>query len=167
MRKSVSGFTIVELLIVIVVIAILAFISVVAYRGFQNRAYDSTIESDLSAVAKKLELTKVDLGRYPETGTEFPDFKLSKSAYDVTLNNAYYCLDKENQRYAIGVRSKSMKGYILNTGTVTSGMSINGIATCNAIGKTNWVNDTTQAVIQGYSATPTPTWSTGWNLTKE
>lgn len=33
-----SGFTIVELLIVIVVIAILATISVVAYTGIQSRA---------------------------------------------------------------------------------------------------------------------------------
>ena len=33
-----SGFTIVELLIVVVVIAILAAISIVAYAGIQNRA---------------------------------------------------------------------------------------------------------------------------------
>jgi prepilin-type N-terminal cleavage/methylation domain-containing protein len=38
MTKSKSGFTIVELLIVIVVIAILAAISVVAYTGIQQRA---------------------------------------------------------------------------------------------------------------------------------
>ncbi len=38
MHKTKSGFTIVELLIVIVVIAILAAISVVAYTGIQQRA---------------------------------------------------------------------------------------------------------------------------------
>jgi prepilin-type N-terminal cleavage/methylation domain-containing protein len=36
MKRTMSGFTIVELLIVIVVIAILAAISVVAYTGIQN-----------------------------------------------------------------------------------------------------------------------------------
>ena len=38
-----QGFTIVELLIVIVVIAILAAITIVAYTGIQNRAYDTAV----------------------------------------------------------------------------------------------------------------------------
>lgn len=65
MRKSSSGFTLVELLIVIVVIAILAAISVVAYRGVQNRAHDSRRLSDLTAITKALELYKSEIGNYP------------------------------------------------------------------------------------------------------
>lgn len=42
MRKSTSGFTIVELLIVIVVIAVLAAITIVAYNGIQQRAKNSS-----------------------------------------------------------------------------------------------------------------------------
>lgn len=38
MKKTAAGFTIVELLIVIVMIAILATISMVAYNGIQQRA---------------------------------------------------------------------------------------------------------------------------------
>jgi len=38
-----SGFTIVELLIVVVVIAILAAITIVAYNGIQNRAKSSAV----------------------------------------------------------------------------------------------------------------------------
>src|SRR5690606_13901283 len=54
MRKSTSGFTIVELLIVIVVIAILAAISIVAYTGVQTRAQAAAIISDLKATEKAL-----------------------------------------------------------------------------------------------------------------
>lgn len=52
------GFTIVELLIVIVVIAILAAISVVAYTGIQDRAKDSAIKADLTNAAKAMEAAK-------------------------------------------------------------------------------------------------------------
>ena len=52
MRKTTSGFTIVELLIVIVVIAILATISVIAYNGLQNSAHDSVVQSDLTQFTK-------------------------------------------------------------------------------------------------------------------
>jgi prepilin-type N-terminal cleavage/methylation domain-containing protein len=46
-----SGFTIVELLIVIVVIGILTTIAVVAYRGITNQGYDAAVKSDLSTFA--------------------------------------------------------------------------------------------------------------------
>ena len=70
MRLSLQqrGFTIVELLIVIVVIAILAAITIVAYNGIQSRAKDSRIQSDIQSVAKKIELYAVDNGSYPSTG---------------------------------------------------------------------------------------------------
>jgi prepilin-type N-terminal cleavage/methylation domain-containing protein len=62
--KKQLGFTIVELLIVIVVIAILAAITVVAYNGIQERARTSTVTSALSQAAKKLLSYQVD---YPDT----------------------------------------------------------------------------------------------------
>lgn len=62
------GFTIVELLIVIVVIAILASITVVAYNGMQQRSRDSIRMSALNAVAKALEAQYVANGRYPDGG---------------------------------------------------------------------------------------------------
>lgn len=61
-----QGFTIVELLIVIVVIAILATISIVAYRGIQDRAYAAKVDSAVDAYAKLFEMYKVDHGSYPE-----------------------------------------------------------------------------------------------------
>jgi prepilin-type N-terminal cleavage/methylation domain-containing protein len=51
-HKNQLGFTIVELLIVIVVIAILAAISIVAYSGIQERSRDSKVKSDMSSLIK-------------------------------------------------------------------------------------------------------------------
>ena len=64
-RTKLAGFTIVELLIVIVVIAILAAISVVAYTGVQTRARDSARTDSIAKIKKALELYKIDHGRYP------------------------------------------------------------------------------------------------------
>jgi prepilin-type N-terminal cleavage/methylation domain-containing protein len=64
-KKKNNGFTIVELLVVIVVIAILAAISVVAYTGIQQRTRDSARESDIAAIVKALELYYIDHGQFP------------------------------------------------------------------------------------------------------
>lgn len=160
-----TGFTIVELLIVIVVIAILATISVVAYKGIQDRATNVTVEADISSIIKKLELGKVDIGHYPQSTTEFPDgFKFSKSSYDGVSNNVYYCIDKANDLYAFGLRAKTLKGYIISTGTVTAGVTgIYGSSTCAAISKT-CVNDATTYCYIGYTAS-TSNWAGAWSWT--
>ena len=49
----------------IVVIAILASISVVAFTGVQGRARDSARLSKIKDIAKVLELYKIDNGQYP------------------------------------------------------------------------------------------------------
>ncbi len=69
--KSSQGFTIVELLIVIVVIAILAAISIVAFTGISQRANSSAMASQESQAKKKLEVYKVDNGAYPPDQATF------------------------------------------------------------------------------------------------
>ena len=51
--KKQQGFTIVELLIVVVVIAILAAITIVAYNGIQQRAQTTSVKSDVSQAIKQ------------------------------------------------------------------------------------------------------------------
>jgi general secretion pathway protein G len=62
-----SGFTIVELLIVIVVIGILAAITIVAYNGIQQRGRNAQTTSAVTAWAKAIRLYEVDNGSTPGT----------------------------------------------------------------------------------------------------
>ena len=67
------GFTIVELLIVIVVIAILAAISIVAYNGIQNNARASERQQDANNIVKVAETYFAQEGAYPTTTDHFGD----------------------------------------------------------------------------------------------
>lgn len=61
------GFTIVELLIVIVVIAILAAISIVTYTGVQTRVKVTKSIADLTEINKIIKMYHTEHGQYPAT----------------------------------------------------------------------------------------------------
>lgn len=71
-NKYSHGFTIVELLIVIVVIGILAATSIVAYNGIQDRAKQAAAKSDVASAIKNIEAYAVTEGTYPESITTCP-----------------------------------------------------------------------------------------------
>lgn len=61
-RGRPHGFTIVELLVVIVVIAVLAAVTIVAYNGIQTRAQNSKMSSDLAIFRKAIQAARVNSG---------------------------------------------------------------------------------------------------------
>lgn len=65
-KRRYSGFTIVELLIVIVIIGILAAITIVSYVGVSTKATEASLKSDLANASKKLQLYYVEHNLYPQ-----------------------------------------------------------------------------------------------------
>lgn len=59
------GFTIVELLVVIVVIGILAAITIVSYNGITTRANTASAQSAAQSVIQKVEIYNAERGTYP------------------------------------------------------------------------------------------------------
>lgn len=93
-KRSQQGFTIVELLIVIVVIGILAALVITTYNGIQQKGRNTERTTDLVAVAGQLEAYYAQNGRYP-AGTDLG----STSASNVTFIQANMKgLDKEALR---------------------------------------------------------------------
>ena len=72
-----SGFTIVELLIVIVIIGILAAITIVAYNGIQQRARDAKMVSALQSANKKAQVEYNLNGTYPAANTLTTDASIN------------------------------------------------------------------------------------------
>ncbi|MEO6761381.1 MAG: prepilin-type N-terminal cleavage/methylation domain-containing protein [Candidatus Saccharimonadales bacterium] len=65
LKNKSKGFTIVELLIVIVIIAILATLVIVTFTGIQKKARDSQRQTDINAVDSHLEAFYAEKGFYP------------------------------------------------------------------------------------------------------
>lgn len=135
------GFTIVELLIVIVVIAILASISIVAYNGIQSRAQDAKRLSDMNSLIKRIEIYIAENRVTPLCGTSsscsstyasgsgaLSDFINNPPLIDPINQNGqwgyYYAADYRKTGANTMVYDSSRNYYIvgtrLNTGQVTT-----------------------------------------------
>ena len=92
--KTRSGFTIVELLIVIVIIAILAAITVVAYNGIQQRARDSAATQLASQAGRKILAYQALNGTYPPdlTSAEITDTSNLQYSVNTAVNPATFCV---------------------------------------------------------------------------
>ena len=69
MRRNTHGFTIVELLVVIIVIGILASISIVAYNGIQDRANLARTLVNVSNYEKFFQVYSTSSGKYLPSGS--------------------------------------------------------------------------------------------------
>lgn len=65
LQRKQQGFTIVELLIVIVVIGILAALVITTFTGIQQRARNTERETDIKAIHGQVEAYYAQNGRYP------------------------------------------------------------------------------------------------------
>lgn len=65
LKQRNQGFTIVELLIVIVVIGILALLVITTYGGIQQKARNSQRQADIQAIQTQLEAFHSEQGYYP------------------------------------------------------------------------------------------------------
>ena len=150
-RLDRRGFTIVELLIVIVIIGILAALVIVAYNGMQQRAMETVLRSDLRNAATALEKAKVDNGDvYPSV---FPsDFKTnSKVSINLTVTGDanLYCINGSYDGLSQIWRNEKNNGIQSGacSGQVVAGSDVGGSGT-----KINYVAN--------------PNFTSGWALNK-
>ena len=121
-----AGFTIVELLIVIVVIGVLAAISIAAYNGIQSKASVTAVKAELANLGKKIQLHHSTNGSYPASiaHLEALGWKASVSSYQQNSGgNVLYCsiTTGPNARFAVASRAKDNTAFVYySTGGIQS-----------------------------------------------
>jgi prepilin-type N-terminal cleavage/methylation domain-containing protein len=97
-----SGFTIVELLVVIVVIGILTSIVVLNGSAYIKKSADTTVQSNLQASVTKFRNEKAKEGGYPTTQTDLNTLLKPSSDVALTLlasNNTQFCIKATSYKY--------------------------------------------------------------------
>jgi prepilin-type N-terminal cleavage/methylation domain-containing protein len=141
-RRTVTaslGFTIVELLIVVVIIAILSAVVVTAYTGMTRNAKDTSVKSDIMNFQKRIKLYQAEFGNYPLPGnlSASMGIKVSKQLYtdgSGLQNNWYYCANTARTRFAVGATAESSRaGFVYDSETgLRTEAAVWGSSTCPA-----------------------------------
>lgn len=164
-QSTLAGFTIVELLIVIVVIGILAAITLVAYNGIQNRARTASVSSGLNQVAKKVALQQVDSpGVYPADKTALLALGITESGsltYQYSVNNVAV-----PATYCVTATDGNVSYYLNNTTTLTptsggcAGHGVGGVEAVtnlainpSAEGNTGWYSNNSATIPKTWDST--------------
>ncbi len=109
-----NGFTIVELLIVVVVIAILAAITIVSYSGITQSAKESALKTELVQYANKLEIYKVTNNVYPGSAdvNDAVGIDTSGGTFQYTGGNQTYCLSATSEEAGLAYHISNEGGVI-------------------------------------------------------
>ena len=133
------GFTIVELLVVIVVIGILAAITVVAYTGISGKAIVATLQSDLSNSAQRLKMYQTEHGAYPQN--------LDGSNCPTGPTDINYCL-RPSSGNTFAYSSSSPYSSFSLVATNTNGMAYN-VTDSTSVAVYNWYPGITATALAG------------------
>jgi len=117
-----SGFTLIEMVIVISVIAILMSMAVPTLSGVKNRANLTVVKSDLHNIMSSLELYYMKNYKYPASGTDADTIsKISSEFEDLKIKNdgsSYsYATDSSTdaQKYLVSYQDENSKYYYIST----------------------------------------------------
>ncbi|HPF30937.1 MAG TPA: prepilin-type N-terminal cleavage/methylation domain-containing protein [Candidatus Saccharibacteria bacterium] len=118
MGKKRTGFTIVELLVVIVVISVLSIIIFVSYSGIRDRAIASLLVSNLNNVSKSLSLYQVENGTYPLDINELNNIIGSRLSSDITIQEYF----PETNGFCVNVSNGEVSYRLTNDGEPRMGL---------------------------------------------
>jgi len=103
-RMRLSGFTVIELIVVIGILGVLTAIGLTSYSGSKIRARDVIRKQDANNVALAMNLYRKDNGRYPlDSDNAYAICNNSNQASDITLNSNWSEINSSISSYLIAL----------------------------------------------------------------
>jgi prepilin-type N-terminal cleavage/methylation domain-containing protein len=137
MKKSgQTGFTVVELLIVVIVIGIIAAVTVVGFSAAQDRARAASAAGDISKASRKAGLVKTLNGSFVTTA----DLLTGENAIKVGQGSYRVFSVCANAAGSFAAAAETRNGdvyYSLNGGSVTKDNALNSLNPCPTLGVTS------------------------------
>lgn len=111
-RREESGFSLIELLIVVAIIAILAAIAVPIFLSQREKAYETSMQSTLKDASTAVEARAVtDLGTFSaldeqaasvleNEGFKMPDWSASPGYVTIEANDTRFCIQAQHKELA-------------------------------------------------------------------
>lgn len=65
--KSEAGFTLIEVVFVVIILAILAGVALMSFGGLDTQAKDAVVQADFRTIATALKVYKAQTGAFPAT----------------------------------------------------------------------------------------------------
>ncbi len=98
-RQQHQGFTIVELIVIIIVIAILATITIVSYNAITQNVREQTVTNDLQKAMTAINKFKTETGVYPSVLTQLSSFTPADGityVYNYTATDDSFCIEADD-----------------------------------------------------------------------
>ena len=116
--KKTNGFTLVELMVVLTVIALLLSIVVPDYVGRVRRAEEAALQENLSVMRDALDKHYADAGRYPKTLDELVSKRYLRSIPNDPLT--------QQATWLVEAPTDPQKGGVYDIHSAAKGMGSNG-----------------------------------------